>query len=151
MTGSWLVAVLEAKRAALDALSPEDREEARLAQIAARARAAQRKEKSRALAALVFKLLHDGRSVFEIAAVVGRAPTSVRQFAKSRGIAISNGAQKVLYGVSVGVDQKDALARMAADYGTTPAEALGDLVTFALNDDAAIARRILHVRRKQAA
>ena len=53
--------------------------------------------------------------------------------------------------MSVGVDQKDALARMAADYGTTPAEALGDLVAFALNDDAAIARRILHVRKKQAA
>ena len=137
----WLVAILEAKRAALDALSPEDREEARLAQIAARARAAQRKEKSRALAARIFELLYDGRSVFEIAAVVGRAPTSVRQFAKSRGIAISNGAQKVLYGVSVAVDQRDALARMAADCGMTPAEALEDLVAFALNDDAAIARR----------
>jgi hypothetical protein len=38
---------------------------------------------------------------------------------------------------------------MAADYGgATPAQALEDLLTFALDEDAAVARRILHVKRQ---
>jgi hypothetical protein len=43
-----------------------------------------------------------------------------------------------------------ALRRMAADYdGVSPAEALEDLLAFVLAEDAAIARRTLHVVRKQ--
>jgi hypothetical protein len=39
---------------------------------------------------------------------------------------------------------------MAAEYGKTPAETLRDLVTFALDEDAAIAKRVLHVKRRAA-
>jgi hypothetical protein len=43
--------------------------------------------------------------------------------------------------------REDALRRMADDYGTKPEKAL-DLLTFALEDDAAVGRRILRVRRR---
>jgi hypothetical protein len=45
--------------------------------------------------------------------------------------------------------REGALRRMAADSGKTPAEALEDLIAFALDDDAAIARRTLRIVRKQ--
>jgi hypothetical protein len=37
---------------------------------------------------------------------------------------------------------------MADDYRTTPEKALDDLLTFALDDDDAVGRRILRVRRR---
>jgi hypothetical protein len=44
-----------------------------------------------------------------------------------------------------------ALRRMAADYdGVSAAEALEDLINFALADDAVVARRTLRVVRKKA-
>ena len=48
-------------------------------------------------------------------------------------------------------EREDALRRLADDYGTQAMEALGDLLTFSLDEDAAVARRILHVKRRAAA
>ena len=47
------------------------------------------------------------------------------------------------FAVDVTIDRRDALRRMAEDYGATPRQALDDLLTFTLDDDAAIARRTL--------
>jgi hypothetical protein len=39
---------------------------------------------------------------------------------------------------------------MAAEYGTTRAETLNELIKFALDDDGAIARAVLHETRRAA-
>ena len=48
------------------------------------------------------------------------------------------------------IAREQGLRKMAAEYGKTPAETLGELLKFALDDDAAIARRVLHVKRRAA-
>ena len=58
-------------------------------------------------------------------------------------------AHQVDHPGNVTIDARDALRRMAEDYGTTPAQTLEDLLTFCLEDDAAIARRtLLRIERK---
>ena len=52
--------------------------------------------------------------------------------------------------VKLTMAREQALRKMAAEYGKTPAETLSDLLKFALDDDAAIARRVLHVKRRAA-
>lgn len=51
------------------------------------------------------------------------------------------------YAVTVTVARREVLKRLAADYGASPAETLEDLLTFALSDHAAIARRTLRLNR----
>jgi hypothetical protein len=47
--------------------------------------------------------------------------------------------------------RREALERVAADYRTAPLQALEDLLTFCLEDDAAIARQTPHVTRRASA
>ena len=146
----WLLEIDVAKAKVFEALSPEDRAEAKAAMTAARERAERRKKNTLALAKQIFALHDDGRTVFEIAAAVERSADAVVKFARARGIAISSSAAVVRRTARVTVERENALRRMAADCGKTPAETLEDLITFALDDDAAIARRILRVVRKKA-
>jgi hypothetical protein len=48
-------------------------------------------------------------------------------------------------------EREDALRRLADDYGTPAMDALADLLNFTLDEDAAVARRVHHVKRRAAA
>jgi hypothetical protein len=143
----WLVKILAAKKAAFDALSDAEKAEAAAGQLALRERAKERRQAALELAQRIFGLHDTGHHAEEIAAQVGRHAISVVQFAASRGVFISRSARVAHRAVVFTREREEALRRMAADYGTAPVKALDDLLTFSLDDDAAVARRILHVRR----
>jgi hypothetical protein len=146
----WLIDVEIAKAKVFEALSPEERAEAKAAYLAARERAEQRKKNTLAFAKQIFAMHDDGRTVHEIAAAVERSADAVIKFARARGVAISSSAAVVRRAARLTIERENALRRMAADCGKTPREALEDLIAFALDDDAAIARRTLRVVRKKA-
>ena len=144
---SWLLTIIEAKRRAFDALSDEEKAAALDMQKERRQRARTRRAQSLSLASQIFKLHDAGYTASEIADWVGRRPWTIIHFAASRGVFISSSALIARRAVTVSRDREDALRRMAADYGKTAAEALDDLLTFSLDDDAAVARRVLRVKR----
>jgi hypothetical protein len=144
----WLIDVEAAKAKAFAALPDADRAEAEAAVTAARERAEQRKKDTLAMAKQIFSLHDDGRTVHEIATAVGRSADAVIKFGRARGIAIPYSEKVVRRAVRLTIERENALRRMAADCGKSPAQTLEDLIAFALDDDAAIARRTLHVRRK---
>jgi hypothetical protein len=144
----WLIEMEIAKAKAFAALSPEDLAEAKAAMTAARKRAEQRKKNTMALAKQIFAMHNDGRTVHEIAAAVERSEDAVIKFGRARGIAIPYSEKVVRRAVRITVEREIALRRMADDCGKTPAEALEDLIAFALDTDAAIARRTLRIVRK---
>jgi hypothetical protein len=146
----WLIEIDVAKAKVFDALSPEDRAEATADRIAAIARAVQRKKSTRALAKQIFSKRDDGLTVYEIAAEVDRSADAVIRFARARGVAISYSAKFVRRATRMTIERENALRRMADDCGKTPVAALADLIAFALDDDALIARRILRAVRRQA-
>ena len=144
----WLTKLAAAKRAALEALSAEERTEAAEDLKGRRERIKARRAASLALAQQIFALNDAGHTVFEIAAAVDRRPKTIIVLAAKRGVSISRSTEKVRRAVVLPRAREDALRRMADDYGTVPEKALDDLLTFALDDDAAVARRVLRVRRK---
>jgi hypothetical protein len=144
----WLVKVIAAKYAAFEALSDEEKAEAAEAQRLLRERARARRAASLALAQRIFSLHDTGHTAGEIAALVGRRSISIVQFAASRGVYISRSTLLTHRAVQLTKPREDALRRMAVDYGKAAHEALDDLLTFLLDDDAAVARRVLRVGRK---
>jgi hypothetical protein len=145
----WLLKIVAAKRAAFDALSDEERAAAQEAQRERRLRMRARRSASLALAQRIFALYDGGYTAPEIAAIVGRRPDSIRKFAAARGVSISASPSVGRRFVLFLRERESALRRLAEDYGTTPTKALDDLLTFALDaDDAAVARRVLHVRKR---
>lgn len=145
---SWLIKLAAGKRAAYAALSADEKTEAEEELRLRRERIRARRAASLARARRVFALHDAGHTVFEIAAAVGKPPRWVEYFAASRGVLISRSTAIVRRAVVLPRSREDALRRMADDYGTKPETALDDLLTFALDDDAAVARRILRVRRR---
>jgi hypothetical protein len=146
----WLAKINAARYAAYDALTKAEKAEAAAAREARRERVRARRAATLALARRIFSLHDSGHSASEIAALVGRRPISVISFAADRGVFISRGALVVRRAVLLTREREDALRRMAEDYGTAAAKALDDLLTFLLDDDAAVARRILHVKKRRA-
>jgi hypothetical protein len=146
----WLVDLEVAKAKVFDALSLEERAEAKAAYLAAHERAVLRKKNTLALAKQIFALHDDGRTVHEIAAAVERSVDAVIKFARARGVAISSSAAGIRRAVRLTIERENALRRMAIDCGKTPAEALEEFIAFALAEDAAVARRTLRVVRKKA-
>jgi hypothetical protein len=144
----WMEKVWSAKHAALATLSDEEKVEAEADRLAMRERARARRAASLALAQRIFGLHDAGHNAGEIAAIVGRRSISVVQFAASRGVYVSRSTLVIHRAVQLTKPREDALRRMAADYGKAAHEALDDLLTFLLDDDAAVARRILRVGRQ---
>jgi hypothetical protein len=113
-----------------------------------RARRRIRKRDMRELARRIFKLCDNGATAEEIGATVGYSPHGVRTLAAKHGVLVSRSCMTVRYAVTVTIDRREALRRLAVDYKASPAEALEDLLTFALDEDAAIARRTLRVTKQ---
>ena len=143
----WLVKIMAAKRACFDALSTEEKERAAADQRALRQRIKTRRAESVVLARRIFGLHDIGYNAHEIAAIIGRSPRGIVNFAASRGVFISISALVGRRAVILTRAREEALRRMAADYGTSAAKTLDDLLTFSLDEDAAVARRILHVKK----
>jgi hypothetical protein len=97
-----------------------------------------RRAASLSLATQIFKLYDAGHTVDEIAAIVSRRPISIIHFAAKRGVFISRSTLVVRRAVLLSREREDALRRLADDYGTQAMEALGDLLTFSLDEDAAV-------------
>jgi hypothetical protein len=144
----WLRKVVAAKSAAYDALSDAEKAEAVEDQRLCRERVRMRRAVSLALAKRIFGLHDAGHNAGEIAAIVGRRPISIVQFAAARGVSISRSTLVIHRAVQITKQREDALRRMANDYGTATNKALDDLLTFLLDDDAAVARRVLRVGRR---
>ena len=148
---SWLLKIIEAKRRAFDALSDEEKAAALDVQKERRQRVRAKRAASLSLATQIFKLHDAGHTAAEIAAIVSRRPVSIIHFAAKRGVFISRSALVVRRAVLLSREREDALRRLADDYGTQATEALADLLNFTLDEDAAVARRVLHVKRRAAA
>ena len=93
----------------------------------------------------IFKLFDAVHTVDEIAAIVSRRPDSIRKFAAKHGVFISRSRLAGRRAVLLSREREDALRRLADDYGTQATEAQADLLTFSLDEDATLARRVLHV------
>jgi hypothetical protein len=143
---SWLLKIIEAKRRAFDALSDEEKAAALDTQKERRQRACTMRAQSLSLASQIFKLHDAGYTVSEIADRVGRRPWTIIHFAASRGVFWLR-APLIARAPSPCPATGKTRQRRAADYGKTAAEALDDLLTFSLDDDAAVARRVLRVKR----
>ena len=142
--------MFDARVAALEALAPEHREAAAAAQKQARERRSARKAEMLERARRIFALHDEGHTAIEIARAVGRAHgNSVRQFAAKCGILISRSELIARLAGNVTIEYRDALRRMADDYGETPGRTFEDLLTFMLADDATIARRTLRVSERR--
>jgi hypothetical protein len=63
-------------------------------------------------------------------------------------VLVSRSETNVMVAPTISIRWRDALDRFAADYGATPAKGFDDMLVFVLSDDAAIARRVMHVGRK---
>jgi hypothetical protein len=148
---SWLLKIIEAKRRAFDALSDEEKAAALNVQKERRQRVRAKRAASLSLATQIFKLYDAGHTVDEIAAIVSRRPDSIGKFAAKRGVFISRSTLAGRRAVLLSREREDALRRLADDYGTQATEALADLLTFSLDEDATLARRVLHVKRRAAA
>jgi hypothetical protein len=146
----WVIDVEVAKAKVFEALSPEERAEVKAAMMAARERSEQRKKATLALARQIFAIHFEGRTVHEIAAAVERSADAVIKFARARGVAIPYSEKFVRRAVRLTIEREHALRRMATDSGKSSAQALEDLIAFALDDDATIARRTLRIVRKAA-
>ena len=85
----WLLKIIEAKRRAFDALSDAEKAEALDVQKERRQRVRAKRAASLSLATQIFKLHDAGHTADEIAAIIGRRPISVVQFAASRGVFVS--------------------------------------------------------------
>lgn len=90
----------------------------------------------------------NGSSCDEIGYATGRSGSAVRRFAAKHGTLVSRSCAIVGFRVPISLDARDALRRLAADHGATCAETLTDLLGFALEKDAAIARRTLRTARR---
>jgi len=143
----WLTK-LHPGREAFEALSADEKAEAAEELRSRRERAKARRAVAQARARRIFALYDAGHTVVEIAAAVDRRPFTIIKIAAKRGVSISRSTKKVRRAVVLPRSREDALRRMADDYRTTPEKALDDLLTFALDDDAAVGRRVLRVRRK---
>jgi len=146
-----IVSMIEAKRLAFEALSPEQQAEVRAAQQAARARALEKRAASKKTAQTIYSMIFDGARIDEVAKAVGRSVNSVRQACARWGFPISRSAAVVTLAVTVVDRAADALDRAAADYGATRGQMVEDLLAFALADDAFILRRTLKISRKSVA
>ena len=145
---SWLTKLHLAKREAIEGLSAEERAEAAEDLRVRRERAKARRAETLALAQRIFALHDTGHTAVEIAVAVDGRPFTIIKFAAKRGVSISRSSAIVRRAVVLPRSREDALRRMADDYRTTPEKALDDLLTFALDDDAAVGRRVLRVRRR---
>lgn len=144
----WRREVVQAKRETLSRLSPEDQEQAKVDQQAARTRAAARKEASKALAQKIYGLVFLGATISEIALAVGRSASAVRQTCERWGLPISYAAQTRLIPVSIAISGVEALDRASGDRGSTRTQTIEDAMTFLLADDALLLRRLLHIKRR---
>ena len=128
-------------------MSEAEREEMKAGQAAARLRAQTRKETARELTKRILALRDDGQSDVEIGKALGLSARRVREFASKRGILVSRAEGVVMRKVTLERDREIFLRRLAADYRSTPAQTMSELISLALEADAAQARRILGVKR----
>jgi hypothetical protein len=143
----WRSSLAAARRSAFAALPECEQEAAKAASEERRARSSARKRVMRDLARRIFTMADDGATAEEIGAAVDRSPRAVRALAAQRGVLVSRSCMTVRYAITVTIDRCEALRRLATDYKASPSETLEDLLTFALDEDAAIARRTLRVVR----
>jgi len=147
----WLRSIIEAKKAAAAALSDAEKAAQAEAQKERRERVGARRAAALARLRRIVTLYDDGHTLREIAKAVGRSPSTLLKFAGRRGVSLSSSTSTVHRAFLLSREQEDALRQLAADYGKGAHEALDELLKLGLDEDAALARRILHVKRRAAA
>jgi len=147
MTAPWRVPLLEARRQCVAAMSESERADMRAGQAAARIRSQERKEAARDLMRRILALHDDGHDAAAIGKVVKMSARRVRQFAARHGLLITRSEGNVRRAVTLGTDKEVFLRRLAADRKATPARTISELVALALEHDAAVARKVLGVRK----
>ncbi len=147
MTAPWRVPLLEARRQCVASMSEAERADMRAGQAAARIRSQERKEAARDLMRRILALHNDGASDGEIGKAVGMSARRVREFAAQRGVLITRSEGKVHRGLTIGSDREVFLRRLATDHKATPAKTIEELVAAVLEHDAAVARKVLGVRK----
>jgi ferritin-like metal-binding protein YciE len=133
----WWARLDEAERTAARAAIKTYREQRR-------EKARQRIEKMRR----ILSAYNDGLTSEEIGALIGMGGRSVREFAARRGVTVSRGERRFRQ-IAFEKREEAALRAFAADFGSTPTEAVQAIVKAALESDAHPARRLLCVRRRR--
>jgi hypothetical protein len=138
---SWPADLVEAKRAALARLSPEQKAEREAAVRGWRERRAERKREALDHMRQIITLFDTGHTASEIGAKVGRAALRVAAFAAARGVTISRSELMVRYAVPVSVKHRTALRALAAKHGVMDdVQLLCWLVACCLDHDGQIAK-----------
>ena len=140
---AWLVKIIAAKQAALEALTPAELAEAEAEKAARRVRIEARRLASIKRAKTIFAMFADGHSDVEIGRAINCASRAVRRFAELRGYVITRSKTSVSHLIPIPRAGEDALRRLGDAHGMAPAKALEQLVALLLADDAAMARRML--------
>ena len=147
----WLQAQRAAKRAAWEALPPDEQQRGRAAQSEWRRRKAlettARRKANCARMRLIVARYYCGASAEAIGDEIGLSAEGVRKFAAKHGFVITAGPH-VFRSFSFCALQERALQRLAADYGSTTNRVIEDLLKLAFEADGCVARRLLRVQRE---
>ena len=100
----------------------------------------------------IIELYLDGRTDEEIAAVLGLGLTGamVRKFALDHELTVTRG-DKLRRALTIDRLQERSLRRVAEDCDVPPGALLAELVAIALEEDGHVARRLLHVGKREGA
>lgn len=128
-------------------MSPEDRAACLEAREAAQARSIAKKAARTEFMRRILAMHDDGEDAAAIGKAIGKSARRVCQFAAERGVLITRSDAKVRRAVTLERDREVFLRRLATDWKATPAQALSELVALALEGVAAVARRVLGVRK----
>ena len=143
-----ILRLIDAKRAAIEAMAPSERDELKAVvgklRAASKARRKERHARRRAIVSLWF----DGASIDDISGAVNVSAPQIVRIGESIGIAISRSPVNRCIAAPVLDARIEALHRAAIDYGASARQTVQDLLDFALDDDAAILRRVLRIARK---
>jgi|SRR5208282_5972107 len=144
----WRLKILDARRVVVDAMSDAEREEMKAGQAAARVRSTEKKAAKTDLMRKIVAMHDDGHDAHEIGKAVGLRERRVRDIAASHGVLITRSDAKVRRAIVLERDRETFLRRLAADHRTTPSQTIAELVAAVLEHDAAVARKVLGVRKR---
>lgn len=142
-----LIKMIDAKRRQYAELPPHEKAEVDQAQIAARVRAADRRARAAERTRTICSMVAAGAKAYEIVAATGMTMAGVEAACRRLGLPFTTRASGRHRFAWLTDDTLERLGEVARDYGATVEQTMEDVWTFLCADDAAILRRVLHVKR----
>jgi hypothetical protein len=113
-----------------------------------KAQAAARRQEQRVKMRRIVDLALSGATIAEIAPAVGMSPRTIRRIGARLGLRLGRETTgRRLIVAPIAPEQAGVLERLAAAYGDTKERTLFTLLRYLLDDEAHIARRLLHLQQ----